>query len=97
MTESQQDAYNRGSAAGELAERLAGYDRHFERINGSIEKSATAQTDLAKQVQRLADQADARKKAAKIERRAGVSRFVIAFAWLASIALAVAVVLIAVR
>jgi len=97
MTESQQAAYDRGSAAGELAERLANYDRHFERINGSIEKGATAQADLAKQVQRLADQADARKKAAKIERRAGVSRLLIAFAWLASIALTVAVVLIAVR
>jgi hypothetical protein len=97
MTESPQAAYDRGSAAGELAERLAGYDRHFERINGSIEKGANAQADLAKQVQRLADQADARKKAAKIERRAGISRLLIAFAWLASIALTVAVVLIAVR
>jgi hypothetical protein len=94
MTESQQDAYDRGSAAGGLAERLAGYDRHFERINGSIEKGATAQVDLAKQVQRLADQADAREKAAKISQRAGVSRLVVAVAWLASIALTVAVVLI---
>jgi hypothetical protein len=97
MTESQQDAYDRGSAAGGLAERLAGYDRHFERINGSIEQGAKAQADLAKQVQRLADQADAREKAAKISQRAGLSRLVVAFAWLASIALTAAVVLIAVR
>ena len=94
MAESDKEAHDRAYAEGELAERLANYDRHFERINGSIEKGANAQADLAKQVQRLADQADARKKAAKIERRAGVSRLLIAAAWLASIALTVAVVLI---
>jgi hypothetical protein len=97
MTESHKEAFDRGSAAGGLAERLAGYDRHFARINGSIEKGAAAQAGLAKQVQRLADQADAREKAAKIERRTGVSRLIMAVAWLASIALTVAVVLIVTR
>jgi len=50
VAESDKDAHDRAYAEGELAERLANYDRHFERINGSIEKGANAQADLAKPV-----------------------------------------------
>ena len=68
MTESHQEAYDRGEDAGQIAGRLAqrldGYDRHFQIINGSIGDSARANHELAMQVQRLADQAvaDARER-----------------------------------
>jgi hypothetical protein len=57
MTETPQEAYDRGDAAGRIAQRLDGYDQHFRIINGSIDRSATAITELSMQVQRLADQA----------------------------------------
>ena len=57
MTETQQEAYDRGDAAGRTAQRLDGYDRHFQIINGSIADSARTLHELAMQVQRLADQA----------------------------------------
>jgi hypothetical protein len=57
MTETPQEAYDRGDAAGRIAQRLDGYDQHFRIINGSIEKSAVAIHELAMEVQRLADQA----------------------------------------
>ena len=64
MTETPQEAYDRGDAAGRVAQRLDGYDRHFQVINGSIEASARSLHELAMQVQRLADQAvaDARER-----------------------------------
>lgn len=64
MTETPQQAYDRGDAAGRIAQRLDGYDRHFMIINGSIADSAKAIHELSLQVQRLADQAvaDARER-----------------------------------
>jgi hypothetical protein len=56
----QRDAYARGEAAGQIAERLASHDRHFAAINGSLEKIGAALHGLEKAVQRLADQATAR-------------------------------------
>lgn len=62
-------AYDRGVAAGEIAARLAGHDRHFASINGSLVKVAEngieqtkAINALTLAVQRLADQADANAK-----------------------------------
>lgn len=63
------DAYERGHLDGEIAARLAGYDRHFEAINGSlakiaeddsVAKLAEVVSGLALAVQRLGDQAIAR-------------------------------------
>jgi hypothetical protein len=53
------DPYERGHLAGEIAARLAGHDRHFEKINGSIERFAVETHSLTLAVQRLGDQADA--------------------------------------
>ncbi len=58
--------YERGVTAGGIEARLAGHDRHFAAINGSLVKVAEngadhvrAINDLTLAVQRLADQADA--------------------------------------
>lgn len=59
MTEPE-DAYDRGHLAGSIAERLAGHDRHFSLINGSLVDIAREMRDLRMAVQRLADQAVAR-------------------------------------
>lgn len=60
MTESNQDAYDRGEVAGGIAARLAGHDRHFEKINGSIEKSADALYQVQRELHELKLQAGAR-------------------------------------
>lgn len=56
--------YERGKEAGEIAgqisARLAGHDRHFESINGSIAKVGAELHVITMAVQRLADQAVAR-------------------------------------
>lgn len=59
MPESSQEAYDRGTVAGEISARLAGHDRHFASINGSLEKLAHEMHQLALAVQRLGDQAEA--------------------------------------
>ena len=60
--------YERGREAGEVAgkidARLAGHDKHFAAINGSLEKWAIEMHTLNMQLQRLADQASARDLAA---------------------------------
>jgi hypothetical protein len=53
------DAFDRGRAAGELASKLAGYDKHFEAINGSVADTAKELRNLVLAVQRLSDQAEA--------------------------------------
>ena len=60
MNEPPEDAYERGHIAGEIAARLAGHDKHFADINGSIEKLATRMHENTMAVQRLADQQVAR-------------------------------------
>jgi hypothetical protein len=59
--------YERGRAAGGIEERLAGHDKHFAAINGSLEKFVEQQARYADEMhlmalalQRLADQAVAR-------------------------------------
>jgi ABC-type transporter Mla subunit MlaD len=54
--------YDRGVAAGEILQRLAGHDQHFARINGSVDRSAdrldtvvTRIDGLMLAVQRLGD------------------------------------------
>lgn len=54
------DAYDRGHIAGEIAARLAGHDRHFEAINGSLADIANEMHALTLAVQRLGDQAISR-------------------------------------
>ena len=53
------DDFERGHAAGALSERLAEHDRHFTRINGSMERIAAEMHELVLAVQRLADAAEA--------------------------------------
>jgi hypothetical protein len=52
--------YDRGVIAGGIETRLAGHDRHFEAINGSIARVADELHELKLAMQRLADQAVAR-------------------------------------
>jgi hypothetical protein len=56
--------YDRGHAAGGIAERLAGHDKHFASINGSLEKIATELHAFGLAMQRMADQAEAREATA---------------------------------
>lgn len=58
MTESEE--YKRGHDAGGIAERLAGHDRHFEAINGSLADLVEEMHELTLAVQRLGDQAVSR-------------------------------------
>ena len=48
-------AYDRGVAAGEIAQRLAGHDQHLAKINGSMDRVADELRELRLQVQRLGD------------------------------------------
>jgi len=59
VTEPAQNAYERGHLAGEIAARLAGHDRHFAAINGSLERIAATLTAQTLAIQQLADQAKA--------------------------------------
>jgi hypothetical protein len=60
MAESSQEAFDRGAVAGEIAARLAGHDKHFAVINGSLDHVANELRDLTLAVQRLGDQAVSR-------------------------------------
>jgi hypothetical protein len=53
MTEA--DAYGRGIEAGKIEQRLDGHDKHFERINGSLEKMAVNLAELNMSIQQLVD------------------------------------------
>jgi hypothetical protein len=53
------DAYDAGHTAGGIDARLAGHDRHFARINGSLEKMASELAAVNLSLNRLADSADA--------------------------------------
>jgi hypothetical protein len=59
MPETPQEAYDRGTVAGEIAARLAGHDQHFAAINGHLADLAQELHSLTLAVQRLGDQADA--------------------------------------
>jgi hypothetical protein len=54
------EAFDRGHAAGAIAERLASHDRHFSAINGSLDRLANEMHTLTLAVQRLGDQAVSR-------------------------------------
>jgi hypothetical protein len=51
--------YDRGVAAGEISARLAGHDKHFAAINGSLEKVASELHQLRMELQRQGDRAEA--------------------------------------
>lgn len=51
--------FERGVIAGAIETRLAGHDRHFASINGSLERISHEMHALTLAVQRLADQAEA--------------------------------------
>lgn len=51
--------YDRGRTAGGIDARLAGHDKHFAAINGSLRDMATELAGVKMQLQRLADAADA--------------------------------------
>jgi hypothetical protein len=57
MTETPQEAYDRGVDAGRIEARLDGFAEHFRVINGSVADTARELHSLGLQVQRLADQA----------------------------------------
>ena len=59
-SESSEQAFERGSAAGKIEARLADHDKHFAKINGSLDKVAQELHDLKLAVQRLGDQAISR-------------------------------------
>jgi len=52
-------AYARGVSAGEIAQRLSDHDRHFGKLNGSMDDVARELHGLTLAVQRLGDAADA--------------------------------------
>jgi len=56
--ETSDEAYDRGHLAGEVATRLAGHDRHFEMINGSLADVARELHELTLGVQALVQRAD---------------------------------------
>jgi hypothetical protein len=66
MTATEGDAYDRGHMAGETNERLAGHDKHFAAINGSLEKLAVTSHEQTMALQRIADQVTANTRAAAI-------------------------------
>jgi hypothetical protein len=51
--------YDRGVAAGEIAQRLKQHDEHFAAINGSIDRVGDRLDMVVLQLQRLADAAEA--------------------------------------
>jgi hypothetical protein len=52
-------AYERGVSAGEITQRLNDHDRHFAKLNGSMDGVATELHGLTLAVQRPGDAADA--------------------------------------
>jgi hypothetical protein len=48
-------AFDRGVAAGEIAQRLKEHDKHFAQINGSMERVADELSGIKLQMQRMAD------------------------------------------
>jgi hypothetical protein len=56
--ETSNEAYDRGHLAGEVATRLGNHDRHFEAINGSLDKIAREMHTLTLGVQALVQRAD---------------------------------------
>lgn len=68
MTESASSAeYDRGVADGRVAAKLAEFDNHFRKINGSVDRSAETQHQLTLAVERLIEQGRARDEA-QVER-----------------------------
>lgn len=57
-SEASDDPYSRGVAAGEIGARLAGHDKHFATINGSISGLRDEMHLLTLAVQRLGDAMD---------------------------------------
>jgi hypothetical protein len=62
MTETTQDAFDRGVAAGEIAARLANHDIHFASINGHVGDLVGEIHGMRLDIQRLADHAEASAK-----------------------------------
>jgi hypothetical protein len=57
---SSQDPFEAGRVAGRIDERLAGHDKHFEKINGNLGELVVGLEGVRLAVQRLADQAVSR-------------------------------------
>lgn len=60
MSETPQEAFDRGHLAGSIAERLAEHEKHLSKINGSIDRFGTEMHALTLAVQQLAAQAVSR-------------------------------------
>lgn len=92
MSESQKESYDRGVLAGEVAARLAGHDKHFSAINGSLEKiSHTLEQFLTKQnlmiveLQRLSDSTSGLKEAEHAKQKTQIA--LAASPWLTALVL----------
>jgi hypothetical protein len=57
VSESHQEAFDRGTAAGQITARLAEHDKHFARINGSLETMASEMHAVNLGLQGLRDEA----------------------------------------
>lgn len=62
VTESNQEAFDRGTVAGKIEQRLAGHDDHFRQINGSMARLADEMHQLVLAVQLLGAEAESRDK-----------------------------------
>jgi hypothetical protein len=67
VTETPAPDYNRGVIDGIVQARMDEFDRHFGKINGSIDNAAAVQHDLKIAIERLIAQGTAR-DAAQVER-----------------------------
>jgi hypothetical protein len=65
VSESPQDAYERGAVAGGIDARLAGHDQHFAQINGQLARIGDEMHGLKLAVQRLGDAAQSDRSTVK--------------------------------
>lgn len=59
--------YEEGVEAGKILQRLEGHDKHFARINGSIEHVASRLASMELLLQQIIDRADARAASSKAD------------------------------
>lgn len=59
--------YDEGVEAGKILQRLDGHDKHFDRINGSMELVANRLGAVELLLQQIIDKADSRASASKVD------------------------------
>jgi t-SNARE complex subunit (syntaxin) len=58
-TDEEDRSYERGKIEGEIKERLASHDRHFQAINGQLGQVAASLTDMTTAITRVGDKQQA--------------------------------------